>query len=122
MADQGAIASGEQKFMAPDGMGPGDPEKFPGSTGLLFEQAMAQTRMAVCLTDPHAPDDPIVFCNEAFERVTGYRSEEIIGRNCRFLQGADTDRAEVARMREALAQEKVVVVEIANYRKDGTRF
>ena len=96
--------------------------KFDGATGLLFEQAMAQTRMSVCLTDPHQPDNPIVFCNEAFERLTGYRHQEIVGRNCRFLQGPSTDQQQVARLREAIDEEKVVVVELLNYRKDGSTF
>lgn len=95
---------------------------FEGASGLLFEQAMAQTRMAVCLTDPRLPDDPIIFCNEAFEQLTGYRREEIIGRNCRFLQGPDTDQRQVTKIREAIQEEDVVVVEILNYRKDGSSF
>ncbi|MCP9221147.1 PAS domain-containing protein [Erythrobacter sp. LQ02-29] len=95
---------------------------FEGASGLLFEQAMAQTRMAVCLTDPRQPDDPIVFCNEAFEQLTGYRSDEIVGRNCRFLQGPDTDQAQVAKIRDAINSEEVVVVELLNYRKDGSSF
>ena len=97
-------------------------DAFKGASGLLFEQAMAQTRMAVCLTDPNQPDDPIVFCNEAFQQLTGYRSEEILGRNCRFLQGPDTDQEQVAKIRDAIRDESVAVVEILNYRKDGSRF
>ena len=97
-------------------------EPFDQRTGLLFEQAMAQTRMAVCLTDPHLDDDPIVFCNEAFQRLTGYEASEIVGRNCRFLQGADTDPAQVGKIREAVRTETVVVVELLNYRKDGSTF
>jgi PAS domain S-box-containing protein len=97
-------------------------DHFEGASGLLFEQAMAQTRMAVCLTDPNLPDDPIVFCNEAFERLTGYSAREIMGRNCRFLQGAQTDQETVAKMREAIETEDVAIFEILNYRKDGTRF
>lgn len=104
------------------GFGPGETGDFPGASGLLFEQAMAQTRMAVCLTDPHQKDDPIVFCNEAFERLTGYAREEILGRNCRFLQGPETDQDEVGRIREAIREEKVAVVELLNYRKDGAKF
>ena len=68
---------------------------------------MAQTRMAVCLTDPTLKDDPIVFCNEAFERLTGYGEDENLGRNCRFLQGPETDQNEVGRIRDALREEKV---------------
>lgn len=99
-----------------------DRGRFDGASGLLFEQAMAQTRMAVCLTDPNQPDEPIVFCNEAFEQLTGYKAQEVLGRNCRFLQGPDTDQAQVKTIREAIRTEEVAVVEILNYRKDGSRF
>ncbi len=99
-----------------------NPETFIGSSGLLFEQAMAQTRMAVCLTDPHRPDQPIVFCNRAFEQLTGYPLGEIIGYNCRFLQGPQTDPEQVAKIREAVRDQTVAVVELLNYRKDGTKF
>lgn len=99
---------------------PGD--HFSGASGMVFEQAMAQTRMAVCLADPSQPDAPIVFANRAFRSLTGYEEEDIIGRNCRFLQGPDTDPATVAKIRDAIVKEDVVIVEILNYRKDGTPF
>jgi PAS domain S-box-containing protein len=99
-----------------------DRDMFVGASGMLFEQAMAQTRMAVCLTDPNHPDDAIVFCNQAFEQLTGYPREEILGRNCRFLQGARTDQRQVDRIRRALKEEDVAVVELLNYRKDGSTF
>lgn len=97
-------------------------QRFDGASGLLFEQAMAQTRMAVCLTDPNVPDHPIVFCNAAFERLTGYPATEVVGRNCRFLQGPKTDQSQVTVLRDAIAAEEVVVVELLNYRKDGQAF
>lgn len=97
-------------------------DAFTGSSGLLFEQAMAQTRMAVCLTDPNQHDDPIVFCNRAFEKLTGYKAEDVMGRNCRFLQGPKTDPDQVAKLRQAIRDEEVIVVELRNYRKDGTPF
>ena len=100
----------------------GQEDRFSDSSGVLFEQAMAQTRMAVCLSDPHQPDQPIVFANRAFRRLTGYDEEEILGRNCRFLQGPKTDKDAVARVREAIAKEDVLVIELLNYRKDGTPF
>ncbi|MEO1731759.1 MAG: PAS domain-containing protein [Pseudomonadota bacterium] len=95
---------------------------FSGASGVLFEQAMAQTRMAICLCDPHQDEVPIVFANRAFRRLTGYSEEEIVGRNCRFLQGPKTDPEPIARIREAIANEDVVVVELLNYRKNGTTF
>ncbi len=97
-------------------------DQFSGASGVLFEQAMAQTRMAICLCDPKQPDLPIVFANRAFRRLTGYSEEEIVGRNCRFLQGPKTDPEPIARIREAIANEDVVVVELLNYRKNGTTF
>jgi PAS domain S-box-containing protein len=113
----GAYDDSADRFLAnhPD-------DAFTGASGVLFEQAMAQTRMAVCLCDPHAPDAPIVFVNRAFRWLTGYDEQDIIGRNCRFLQGPGTDPEAVARIRTALANEDVVVVELLNYRKDGTAF
>lgn len=97
-------------------------DEFGGASGVLFEQAMAQTRMAVCLTDPRQPDMPIVFANRAFRTLTGYDEDEIVGHNCRFLQGPDTDPATVARIQEAIKAEDVVIVELLNYRKDGSTF
>ncbi|MEM6857976.1 MAG: PAS domain-containing protein [Pseudomonadota bacterium] len=97
-------------------------DQFSGASGVLFEQAMAQTRMAICLCDPNQPDLPIVFANRAFRRLTGYSEEEIVGRNCRFLQGPKTDPEPITRIREAIANEDVVVVELLNYRKNGTTF
>ena len=88
----------------------------------LFSQAIGQTRMALCITDPTLADAPIVYANEAFVRLTGYPRDEIIGRNCRFLQGENTDRDAIHQMRRAIDGERVVVVDVLNYRKDGTPF
>lgn len=108
---------------APERFQKGHPEDhFPGASGVLFEQAMAQTRMAICLCDPKLDDMPIVFANRAFRQLTGYDEEEIIGRNCRFLQGPDSDPEVVERIRQAIKTEEVVIVEIRNYRKDGSSF
>ncbi|SFP15526.1 PAS domain-containing protein [Tranquillimonas alkanivorans] len=95
---------------------------FPGASGVLFEQAMAQTRMAVTLSDPHDPDHPLVFVNRAFLELTGYDEDEILGRNCRFLQGPGTDPEAVARLGRAVRDNDVVVVELLNYRKNGAAF
>lgn len=87
-----------------------------------FAAAFKATRMPMIVTDPNQSDNPIIFCNEAFRRLTGYRDDEIIGRNCRFLQGPETDNATIAKIREGIAAGHDVAVDILNYRKDGTTF
>ena len=91
-------------------------------TDILFHQAMTQTRMAVCLTDPRRDDNPIVYVNDAFKRLTGYEESELIGRNCRLLQGPDTDPGTIDVLRRAIETKDVVVVELLNYRRDGSEF
>ncbi len=88
----------------------------------IFFAAVQMSRMPMCLTDPHQPDNPIIFCNAAFEELTGYAQAEILGRNCRFLQGAGTDRAVVAEIRQGLDAGEDIHKELLNYRKDGTPF
>lgn len=88
---------------------------------LLFTAA-EKTRMPQIITDPNQPDNPIVFANRAFQDLCGYSAEELVGHNCRFLQGPGTDPADVARLRDAIAARRDVVVEIINYHRDGTPF
>jgi len=87
-----------------------------------FAAAVRATRMAMVITNPTLPDNPIVYANEAFQRLTGYDLEEIIGRNCRFLQGPDTDRDAVAKVRHAIDHGENVEIDLLNYRKDGSTF
>ncbi|MDX7953660.1 PAS domain-containing protein [Lichenihabitans sp. Uapishka_5] len=87
-----------------------------------FAAAIRATRMPMVITDPRQDDNPIVFVNEAFQKLTGYAREEIVGRNCRFLQGPDTDPDSVERLRTAIETETDVQVDLLNYRKDGTTF
>ena len=87
-----------------------------------FAAAVRATRMPMLITDPRQEDNPIVFVNDAFARLTGYDRSETLGTNCRFLQGPDTDKDDVARVREAIAQQVPIEVELLNYRKDGTTF
>ena len=84
--------------------------------------AVRATRMPMIVTDPRRPDNPIVFANAAFLTLTGYAQDEVMGRNCRFLQGRDTDPATVSTIRAAVEAEHDVSVDILNYRKDGTPF
>ncbi|MFC4256263.1 PAS domain-containing protein [Altererythrobacter xixiisoli] len=87
-----------------------------------FAAAVRATRMPMVITDPAQPDNPIVFCNVAFQELTGYEKDEILGRNCRFLQGPDTDMNAVAKVRSAIANGHDVDVDLLNYRKDGSTF
>jgi PAS domain S-box-containing protein len=76
----------------------------------------------VTLADPDLEGAPIIYANKAFERLTGYSQEEIIGRNCRFLQGDDQDQEQRYQIAEALKNHEAVEVTLRNYRKDGTLF
>ncbi|MFC0632723.1 histidine kinase famiy protein [Brevundimonas balnearis] len=96
-------------------------EGFSGKDDIFFA-AVEMTRMPMIVTDPNQDDNPIVFANVAFQELSGYRSEEIVGRNCRFLQGVGTDRETVAQIRSAIEARTDVSVEILNYRKDGSAF
>ncbi len=87
-----------------------------------FTAAFKATRMPMIVTDPSQPDNPIIFCNDAFRKLTGYSDDEIIGRNCRFLQGSETDRETVAKIRDSIVAGRDVAVDILNYRKDGSTF
>mmetsp|Transcript_29658 Transcript_29658/g.53630 ORF Transcript_29658/g.53630 Transcript_29658/m.53630 type:complete len:181 (+) Transcript_29658:56-598(+) len=78
--------------------------------------------VSFCVCDPHQADFPIIFASEGFCRFTGYTYDEIDGRNCRFLQGPDTKREEVDRIRDAIESEEERSVNLLNYRKDGTAF
>jgi PAS domain S-box-containing protein len=88
----------------------------------IFFAAVEMTRMPMIVTDPNQPDNPIVFSNQAFLRMTGYDRDEIIGRNCRFLQGPDTDRETVAEIRRAIETRREIATDILNYRKNGSTF
>lgn len=88
----------------------------------LDERILGAASCGIILSDAGKPDLPIVYCNSAFEKITGYSRQEVVGRNCRFLQGADTDPQVVKQIRQALRTEQEVKVVLKNYRKDGTPF
>jgi PAS domain S-box-containing protein len=94
----------------------------PAGKGDPFAAAVRATRMPMLITDPRQPDNPIVFVNEAFLRLTGYTRGEVMGRNCRFLQGPDTAPEAVGRIRDAVAGREDIAIDLLNYKKDGTPF
>ena len=88
----------------------------------LSATAFQRTRMPMVITDASQNDYPIVLANKAFLNLTGYDANEVLGRNCRFLQGPATSPAAVAEIRAGLQEEREVDVELLNYKKDGTAF
>jgi len=88
----------------------------------LLTQALDASIAGIIITDNQQADNPIIYCNQAFEHISGYQRSEIIGHNCRFLQKEDRNQAVLEKIREAIANGQRCVVEIRNYRKDGTLF
>jgi PAS domain S-box-containing protein len=87
-----------------------------------FAAAVRATRMPMLITDPSKPDNPIVFANDAFSRFTGYTRDEIIGTNCRFLQGEETNRDDIRKIRSAIDQRVPIEIDVVNYKKNGEKF
>ncbi len=97
-------------------------EKDSGLIPQVLSAILDECVNGVTLSDPDLEDSPIIYANKAFERLTGYNQEEIIGFNCRFLQGDDRDQAEREQIAKALEKHEAVEVTLRNYRKDGTLF
>ena len=81
-----------------------------------------EVEMSVVFSDPSLPDNPMIYVSEEFEAQTGYSTQEAVGRNCRFLQGPDTNPHAVEAIRQALQARTMFSIDILNYRKDGTPF
>lgn len=88
----------------------------------LLEAMLDGSKVGTIVTDPSQHDNPIIYTNHTFIEMTGYTQEEVIGRNCRFLQGPETAKEDVRKMKEAISSEKKVVLTVQNYRKDGSPF
>ena len=87
-----------------------------------FVAAVRATRMPMIITDPRQPDNPVVFANQSFCRLSGYERQEILGRNCRFLQGPESDPETVKKIHDAVGRVEPIEIDIRNHRKDGTAF
>ncbi|GMY26070.1 putative LOV domain-containing protein [Fagus crenata] len=84
--------------------------------------SLGRIKQSFVLTDPHLPDMPIVYASDAFLRLTGYARDEVLGRNCRFLSGMDTDSSTLYQIKENIQTEQACTVRILNYRKDKSSF
>jgi PAS domain S-box-containing protein len=97
-------------------------EKDSGLIPQVLSAILDECVNGVTLADPDLEDAPIIYANKAFERLTGYSQEDIIGHNCRFLQGEDRDQAGRYQIVEAMKNHEAIEVTLRNYKKDGTLF
>ncbi|MFC4436655.1 MULTISPECIES: bacterio-opsin activator domain-containing protein [Natrialbaceae] len=94
----------------------------PTSDLAVKERAINEAPVGITISDPDREDNPLVYINDAYQEITGYSYDEVVGRNCRFLQGPDSDPEAITEMREAINAERPVTVELLNYREDGSEF
>ena len=88
----------------------------------LRDMAIAASSNGIVITDPSQPDNPITYVNPAFERISGYSAQEVLGRNCRLLQGTDREQPALAELRAALQEGRGCQAVLRNYKKNGTLF
>jgi PAS domain S-box-containing protein len=87
-----------------------------------MQAGFMMTPVAMVVADPTLPDSPLIYVNRAFEELTGFPAVEVLGRNCRFMQGPLTDPGDVARLKEAIVRREPVQLDLLNHRRDGTPF
>jgi PAS domain S-box-containing protein len=97
-------------------------EEAPAGQLALKDRALAIAAEGITIADMRATGQPLIYVNSGFERLTGYSTAEVVGRNCRFLQGPESSPDAVQTIRDAIKGQRECVVEILNYRKDGSRF
>lgn len=97
-------------------------EKDAGIIPQILTQILDGSVNGITLSDPDQDDNPIVYCNKAFEKITGYSKEETVGRNCRFLHEQAKDQEELQPIRDAIKNVKPVEVTLKNFRKNGELF
>lgn len=88
----------------------------------MKSRALEESTVGITIADANQPDQPIIYANDGFTKMTGYPKEKVIGENCRFLQGERTDEATVSEIRQAIDSTTPIRTEILNYRADGTPF
>lgn len=89
---------------------------------ILLKRAVESTRNGICITNPRLPDNPIIYVNQAFLDLSGFKKYQVLGRNCRFLQRDDRDQAAISAIRDAIQSESAITTVLRNYRRDGTLF
>lgn len=120
--------SGERKTVAYLAFGDATLGEFNLKRGSMIAPSLPTDRRidpslhSVSLADARRPDCPLIYVNKGFERLTGYTREDVLGRNCRLLQGPDTDSFSIKRMREAISRGEALILDLLNYRKDGSKF
>ncbi len=97
-------------------------EKDPNLIPQILSTILDSTSNGITLADPDIEDMPIIYANKSFETMTGYEQAEIIGRNCRFLQGTDREQEARFHLRRAIDERLPVEVDIRNYKKSGEMF
>jgi diguanylate cyclase (GGDEF)-like protein/PAS domain S-box-containing protein len=88
----------------------------------FYQRMIVASSNGIIISDPHQPDNPIVYVNPAFEAYSGYSADEVVGRNCRFLQGEDRDQPGLDLLRACIADRRPCTTTLRNYRKDGTMY
>ncbi|MEQ9637494.1 MAG: PAS domain-containing protein [Devosia marina] len=96
--------------------------KHPLAERKIQDSKLDLSVQALTLSDVRTPDAPLVYVNRGFEKMTGYQRDDVIGRNCRFLQGTDTSPAAVEQMRAAIAKGESLLIDVLNYHRNGTPF
>ena len=97
-------------------------DRDAGIPAEVLKQCIAATPYGFVVTNCQQKDNPIVFVNQAFERITGYKAGEVLGKNCRFLLGKDRQQGPLEQVRGAIGRGRQCTVILRNYRKDGTLF
>jgi len=97
-------------------------EKDPGLIPQVLSKILDSCVNGVTLADPDQEDMPLIYVNKAFEKMTGYTQAEVLGKNCRFLQGKENEQEGVNQLRKAIQNKETVEVTLRNYRKNGELF
>jgi len=97
-------------------------EKDPGLIPQILSKILDSSVNGITLADPDMKDMPLVYVNKAFENMTGYTMEEVVGKNCRFMQGEEREQKERYMMQEAIKNNESIEITFKNYRKNGELF